>query len=64
MEREFERRERLGITGPKPLPHPDHVIIDIRTGEVAIKDPATPEEKAKWDWMRERKQEYFKEIED
>jgi hypothetical protein len=54
----------LGITGPEPLPHPDHVIIDIRTGDVAIKDPATPEEKAKWDWMRERKQEYFKEIED
>lgn len=63
-EREFERRERLGITGPDPLPHPDHVIVDIRTGEVAIKGPATPEEKARWDWMRERKQEYIKEVEE
>ena len=63
-EREFERRQRLGTTGPEPLPHPDHVIVDIRTGEVAIKGPATPEEKARWDWMRERKQEYIKEVEE
>jgi len=62
--REFERRERLGISGPDPLPHPDHVIVDIRTGEVAIKGPATPEEKVKWDWMRERKLEYIKEVEE
>ncbi len=63
-EREFERRQRLGTTGPEPLPQPDHVIVDIRTGEVAIKGPATPEEKTKWDWMRERKQEYIKEVEE
>lgn len=63
-EREFERRQRLGTTGPEPLPHPDHVIVDIRTGEVAIKGPATPEEKVRWDWMRERKQEYIKEVEE
>jgi hypothetical protein len=63
-ERELERRQRLGTTGPEPLPHPDHVIVDIRTGEVAIKGPATPEEKARWDWMHERKQEYIKEVEE
>ena len=27
-ERELARRERLGITGPEPLPHPDHVVIN------------------------------------
>lgn len=63
-EREFERRQRLGTTGPEPLPHPDHVIVDIRTGEVAIKGPATPEEKVRWDWMRERKREYMKEVDE
>ena len=35
-ERELARRERLGIAaGPEPLPHPDHVVINIRTGEVS-----------------------------
>ena len=63
-EREFDRRQRHGTTGPEPLPHPDHVIVDIRTGEVAIKGPATPAEKVRWDWMRERKQEYIKEVEE
>ena len=48
-ERELARRERLGITGPEPLPHPDHVIINVRTNEVRITGPATKEEKEQWD---------------
>lgn len=36
-ERELERRQRHGITdAPPPLPHPDHVIIDMATGTVRI----------------------------
>lgn len=56
-ERELARRERLGILdAPEPLPHPDHVIIDIRNGTVRIAGPATKEEKAEWDmWVARRR---------
>jgi hypothetical protein len=27
-ERELDRRKALGISGPEPLPHPDHIFID------------------------------------
>ena len=40
-DRELERRRRLGIVAPDPLPHPDHVVINYRTGEVEIKGPMT-----------------------
>ncbi|WP_137702227.1 DUF5681 domain-containing protein [Marimonas lutisalis] len=49
-ERELQRREQLGITDlPNPLPHPDHVIIDYRSGTARIMGPMTKEEKAEWD---------------
>jgi hypothetical protein len=48
-ERELARRERLGIIAPDPLPHPDHVVIDMRSGQVAIKGPMSKEEKVQWD---------------
>jgi hypothetical protein len=48
-DRELERRANLGIKGPEPLPHPDDVIIDVRTGQVNVKGPMTKEEKVKWD---------------
>ena len=47
---ELERRARLGITDlPEPLPHPDDIVIDMKTGQVIIKGPMTKEDKAKWD---------------
>jgi hypothetical protein len=46
--RELARRKRLGIKGPAPLPHPNHVVIDLARGCVWIKGPATEEEKAAW----------------
>jgi hypothetical protein len=49
-DRELERRATLGISGPEPLPHPDHVIID-RNGQASIRGPATKEEKAQWDHL-------------
>lgn len=63
-ERELERRKRLGIQAPDPLPHPDHVVIDMRTGEVCITGPMTKEEKADWDWMRGRKEELETELQE
>ncbi len=48
-DRELDRRARLGISGPEPLPHPDDVIIDMSTGRAKICGPATKEEKVEWD---------------
>ncbi|QJF50726.1 DUF5681 domain-containing protein [Roseobacter ponti] len=45
-EKELRRRAELGITNqPEPVPHPDHVKIDFRSGEVNIVGPMTREEK-------------------
>ena len=52
---ELERRARLGITGPEPIPHPDHVVLDLTTGMVRIQGPLTKEQKASWDKLRQRK---------
>ena len=54
-ERELERRRTLGITGPEPLPHPDHIEIDLQTGTVHIRGPATKQEKAAWARWDERR---------
>ena len=63
-DRELARRERLGITGPDPLPHPDHVVVDMRTGNVSIKGPATKEEKEKYDMFATAKVEFQAELDE
>ena len=63
-ERELERRASLGIKGSEPLPHPDDVIIDVRTGQVTIKGPITKEEKVEWDRMYAQIEAYDREIEE
>jgi hypothetical protein len=54
-ERELERRRTLRITGPEPLPHPDHVEIDLHTGTVNVRGPATKQEKVAWARWDERR---------
>ena len=55
-ERELERRARLGITGPEPLPHPDDVFIDFRKGMASIRGPVSKEQKQQWDlWLQQKK---------
>ena len=61
-ERELERRKRLGIEAAEPIPHPDDIEIDMRTGQVIVKGPFTKEEKARLDWARERKAAFEKEL--
>ena len=61
-DRELERRKRLRIDAPDPLPHPDHVVIDYRAGTAHIRGPATKEEKAQWDLWAERKQDFEEEL--
>ena len=62
-EKELRRREQLGITDlPEPLPHPDHVKIDMIEGTAIIVGPTTKEEKAEYDWFVERRQEFEDEL--
>jgi hypothetical protein len=62
MER-IEDAKRRGLPPPQPVPHPDHIEIDMKTGEVMVKGPFTPEEKAQWDQWAIRKQEAVETIE-
>jgi hypothetical protein len=61
-ERELERRRRLGIEAPDPIPHPDDIEIDMGTGQVIVKGPLTKEEKERLDWARERKAAFEQEL--
>lgn len=47
----------MGIETSTLLPHPDDIIIDIKTGQVEVNGPFTKEEKVKWDRLRARKVE-------
>jgi hypothetical protein len=60
---ELERRKRLAIAGPEPVPHPDDVHIDLRTGEVHITGPMTREEKVELDRWYDRVEELDSNIE-
>ena len=44
----MRRREKLGITGPEPLPHPDDLIVDMRSGKVTHRGPMIEREKDWW----------------
>lgn len=62
-ERELERRERLGIKDlPEPLPHPDHIVLDMMTGTAVIRGPSTKEEKKLWDLLKGRRAEFEEEL--
>jgi hypothetical protein len=50
---ELERRNQLGIKGADPVPHPDDIIIDTKSGMVKVIGPFTKEEKVDWDRGRE-----------
>ena len=63
-DRELERRQRLGIIAPDPVPHPDHVVINYRTGDVEIKGPMTKEEKVKYDLFAKSKLAFQAELDE
>jgi len=62
-EDELDRRKQLGISGPEPLPHPDDVQIDMRTGEVSILGPITRQAKAALDYLWDRAEQADRNIE-
>lgn len=61
---EIERCKRLGLPLPKPLPHPDDIEINMNTGVVVFKGPFTPEEKAWWEALWQRREECVVTIKD
>lgn len=45
------------------FPHPDHIHIDMRSGEAVVRGPFTREEKKVWDEAKAFKEEIDEEIE-
>lgn len=54
---ELDRRKRLGLDLPDPVPHPDDIIIDMRTGKVRTEGPLDEREKTLWDERLARRDE-------
>jgi phosphate uptake regulator len=61
-EEEIRLRKMQGLPPPEPVPHPDHIKIDLSTGQVVITGPFTKEEKVKWDKLKKRKADAIKAI--
>ena len=61
---EIERCRRLGIEIPSPLPHPDDIHIDMRTGHVRTEGPLDEHEKRDWDARLARRDDAQLEIND
>jgi hypothetical protein len=61
-EHEIARCKKLRLPVPEPLPHPDHIIIDMKTGTAHVKGPFTREEKKTWDELRARKAQCLESI--
>jgi len=57
-EREIARCKARGLEVPEPVPHPDHIEIDLRRGTVRITGPMTDKEKEHWDLLHARKAEF------
>jgi len=52
---ELEQAKKWDQPIPDPLPHPEHVVINPRTGEAKVIGPASREEKMEWDLWFTRK---------
>ncbi len=62
---ELARRDRMGITDlAPPLPHPDHMVINMNRGTIVIRGPKTREEKVHFDqaYAELRRQVILREI--
>jgi len=61
-EREIQRCKGAGLPDPAPLPHPDDIILDMRTGKVRTEGPMSKEEKASYDERLARRHEAQEEV--
>jgi len=63
-EEELARRRKLRLKGAEPLIHPDNIMLNGETGEIAFLDPITNEEKAALAPWKERRAQLQKELDD
>lgn len=47
---ELERRKRLGLDLPDPVPHPDDLVLDRQNMKVHIRGPITREDQELWEF--------------
>lgn len=59
---ELERRRIHGIDRPDPVPHPDDIVIDMRSGGVRTEGPLDDREKRQWDERLARRAEAQAEV--
>lgn len=60
---ELERRRKYEITDlPDPVPHPEDIVIDLRTGDVRTEGPLDEREKKDWDRRLARRAEAQEEV--
>lgn len=59
---ELGRRRKHGINEPDPVPHPDDIIIDMRSGHVRTEGPLDELEKRSWDERLARRTEAQAEV--
>jgi hypothetical protein len=59
----FAECDRRGIERPDPVPHPDDVVIDYKTGEVRINGPVMTEQKDARETLIYNKKEFEKNLE-
>ncbi|MFO1015078.1 MAG: DUF5681 domain-containing protein [Caulobacteraceae bacterium] len=61
-QREFEECDRRGVPRPEPVPHPQEIVLDSGTLRVKFNGPESPDEKAHWDMMLDRRREALEEV--
>lgn len=59
---ELERRQRLGISAPEPVPHPDNIFVDLLSGKIEVEGPMNDKEKAFWEERFRRMTEAQEEV--
>ena len=59
---EIKRCRKAGLPEPTPLPHPDDIILDVKTGYVNYEGPQTKEQKARFDEAVERRAQAQEEV--
>lgn len=52
---EIERHEKAGLEPPRPIPHPDDIILDPRDGGVRFEGPQTKEQRDRLEHALERR---------
>ena len=61
-QREFDECDRRGIPRPEPVPHPHEIVLNSTTMEVRFNGPISPDDKAEWDQLADRRKVSLEEI--